>query len=261
MKAKIAVIYFPGNNCENESVRACIACGMDADLLRWNTSEDLNRYNGFIIPGGFSYEDRVRAGAIASKDSVMERIKDEAKKGKAVLGICNGAQILVESGMIPGLKDKVEMALAPNRNPFVSGYYCTWVYVKNTGKRKTAFNSELKKDEVMHMPIAHGEGRFTTNDRSLLNELIKNDQILFRYCDMHGNITDKFPVNPNGAIYNIAGLCNREGNVMAIMPHPERGAFNKNLPGFEGRSFEENEKLSPAAKILISMKKYVEARK
>ena len=137
--AKIAVILFPGTNCENEAARAVEATGMKAEIIRWNDSKKLGLFDGYILPGGWSYEDRIRAGVIASKDKVMNVIKEEAEKGKVVLGICNGCQVLVEAGIIPGVKDKVQMALAPNINPFVSGYYCTWIKIKNASKKKTAF--------------------------------------------------------------------------------------------------------------------------
>ena len=120
---KIAVILFPGNNCENETARAVESVGMQADIVRWNEPKHLKEYDGYILPGGWAYEDRIRAGAIAAQDPIIKVIKEEAKSGKVVLGICNGAQILIEAGIIPGLKDKVQMALAPNINPFVSGFY------------------------------------------------------------------------------------------------------------------------------------------
>ena len=232
---KIAVILFPGTNCELETKQALEACGMSADIFRWNLNpEKLEDYDGYVLPGGWSYEDRIRAGVIASKDSIMKKIKEEAKKGKAVLGICNGAQILVESGLIPGLKDEVEIALAPNNK----GYLCTWVHIKNNGKN--AFNAELKENEVIPLPIAHGEGRFVTQNKNLIDELIKKKQIVFSYCDEKGIIKEEYPINPNGATYNLAGICNEEGNILAMMPHPERATWNRQLPGFEGKSFEEN---------------------
>src|SRR3989338_10392366 len=197
---KIAVMLFPGINCEEESKRACEAVGMQADIVRWNDTKRLDSYDGYILPGGWSYEDRIRAGVIAAKDPVMNIIKKEAEKGKVVLGICNGAQVLVETGIIPGLQDKVQMALAPNINPFVSGYYCTWVKIKNSVKKKNAFNLNMGHEEVMPIPIAHGEGRFTTKDQPLLQQLIQNEQLLFRYCDDKGIIMDKFPINPNGSL-------------------------------------------------------------
>ena len=255
-KPKIAVLYFPGNNCEEETRDRCADVGMDAKIIRWNSKEDLSFFDGFIIPGGFSYEDRIRSGVIAAKEKIMGKIGEEAKAGKPLLGICNGAQILVETGLIPGLKNKVEMALAPNINPFISGYYCDWVYIKNSNDKNCAYNLLYGKDEIIQVPIAHGEGRFTTKDRTLVKKLIKNKQIIFRYCDKEGKVIDKFPVNPNGAICNIAAVSNKEGNIMAIMPHPERASFNWQIPD----SIIKNNQKTNGIKIFESMKKYIEEK-
>ncbi|MBR9699874.1 phosphoribosylformylglycinamidine synthase I [Candidatus Woesearchaeota archaeon] len=250
---KIAVIYFPGTNCENETKLACDAVGMQADILRWNTKKDLDEYDGFVLPGGWSYEDRIRAGVISAKDPLMQKIKEQAKKGKPVLGICNGCQILVEAGLIPGLKDKVHMAVAPNINPVVSGYYCTWVKIKNVGK-KNAFNAFYEED-IIDIPIAHGEGRFVTNDVQLVEGLEKNDQIVFKYCDENGTINAA--ANPNGSTANIAGISNKKGNVLAMMPHPERAFFKKHLKEKTMNNFEDAMSLAAAAKIFESMREYI----
>ena len=263
-KPNIAVVYFPGNNCEQEALDAVLAAGMEGKIVRWNQKKDIEKYHGYIIPGGWAYEDRIRAGVIAAKDPVFNIIKKEAEHGKPVLGVCNGAQALVECGMIPGLKDKVEMALAPNNNPFISGYYCTWVFIKSEQeKNKCAFTKSTEKNEVIPIPIAHGEGRYITKDKELLQKLIKNNQIIFRYSTKDGKIEDKFPTNPNGAMYNIAAICNKKGNVMAIMPHPERASFVRQLPDITqlknnavGRISEE-EKPAPSRKMFDSMKIYI----
>jgi len=253
---RIAVIWFPGNNCERESARAIESAGMKAEIIRWNDASDLDKFDGYLIPGGWSYEDRIRAGVIAAKDPVIKIIKEEAKKGKPVLGICNGAQVLVESGLIPGMKDEVEAALAPNINPKIRGYYCTWVRIKNNGK-SNAFTNLLKKDEILRIPIAHAEGRFTTKNEKLIQKLADNGQVVFQYCDKNGKITDKFPINPNGAVNNIAAISNPQGNVMSIMPHPERSNWLRQMPGFHG-SFEKAEQPGPGRKIFESMKRYIE---
>jgi phosphoribosylformylglycinamidine synthase I len=264
---KVAVIYFPGNNCEEETKRAAEAAGMKADIIRWNDKKaNLASYDGYLIPGGWAYEDRIRAGVIASKDHVMDTIRIEAKKGKPVLGICNGAQVLVETGLIPGLKDEVQMALAPNRNPFVAGYYVDWVYLKMSSGKKNAFNMLLKEDDVLQIPIAHGEGRYTTTEKGLIESLDQNQQLVFRYCNAQGEIIDKFPINPNGSMWNIAAVCNKEGNVMAIMPHPERATWLRQMPDTKEKilakgDFQKMEGPGPGRKIFESMKKYIEGRK
>jgi len=251
VKPNIAVMYFPGNNCEVETLEAVKAAGMDGRILRWNTKQNLKEFNGFIIPGGWAYEDRIRAGVIAAKDPLMNLIKEEGDKGKPVLGICNGAQVLVETGMVPGLQDKVEFALAPNKNPIISGYYNAWINIKNANN-KNAFTNLFLKDEILHLPVAHGEGRFVTRDKTLVKNLLKNRQIIFQYCDSKGKIEDKFPINPNGSLMNIAAVSNKEGNVMAMMPHPERAIWERQKPGH--RKFDQK---TNAIKLFESMKKYI----
>ncbi len=253
-KPKIAVLYFPGNNCEEETRDRCIDVGMDAKIIRWNSNENLSNYDGFIIPGGFSYEDRVRAGVIVAKEKIMDKIENETKNGKPLLGICNGAQVLVETGLIPGLKNKVEMALAPNINPLVSGYYNSWIYLKNINVKTCAYNYLYEKNEITSVPVAHGEGRFTTKDKTLLKKLIKNKQIIFRYCNKEGKILDKFPINPNSSTYNIAAISNKQGNIMAIMPHPERASWQWQIPN---STIKNNIKVN-GIRIFESIKKYIE---
>jgi phosphoribosylformylglycinamidine synthase subunit PurQ / glutaminase len=250
-KPNIAVVYFPGNNCEEETLKAVLSAGMDGKVVRWNQRTGIENYDGYIIPGGWAYEDRIRAGVITAKDPVFDIIKKESDNGKLVLGICNGAQ--------------VEMALAPNKNQFISGYYCTWVFVKaEQNKGNCVFSGLIEKDTVIPVPIAHGEGRFATKDKELLQKLIKNNQIIFRYSAKDGKIEDKFPTNPNGALYNIAAVCNKKGNVMAMMPHPERASFIRQLPDITGLKnnpigrFSDEEKPAPASKIFESMKKHIQ---
>lgn len=251
-KPIIAVMYFPGNNCEEETRDRCLDVGMEAKIIRWNSKENLSNFDGFIIPGGFSYEDRIRSGVIAAKEKIMGKIRKEVGNGKPLLGICNGAQVLVETSLIPGLKDKVEMALAPNDNPLVSGYYNSWVNIKSTNGN-CAYNQFYDNNEIIKVPVAHGEGRFTTKDKTLIKKLIKNKQIIFKYCDEKGKVVNKFPINPNGAVHNIAAISNKEGNVMAIMPHLERASYNWQVPN----AIKNNEKTN-AIKIFESMKNFIE---
>ncbi len=226
---KIAIIQFPGSNCESESIRAIKQAGMEAEEFLWNQNPDeLKNFDGFFIVGGFSYEDRSRSGIISSLDPLMDYIKQENEKGKPILGVCNGAQILVESGIVPGLKDyQKTMALAVNKrikdNKILgTGFYNAWTNVMlSTPTDSCAFSLNFKENEIMNIPLAHGEGRFIIPEK-LLTELISNNQAVFRYCDENGKIHEDFPTNPNGAVYNLAAVCNNQGNAMAIMPHPER---------------------------------------
>ena len=252
MKPRIAIINFPGTNCEQESKVACEAVGMKAEIIRWNEQKDLNVFDGFILPGGWSYEDRIRSGVIASKDPIMQKLKEQAAKGKAILGICNGCQILIESGLVGDGK----IALAPNVNPLVSGYYSTWVTIKAATAKKNAFTSFLPKGEVIPIPIAHGEGRFVSSDYSVLGEMEDDGQIAFVYSDAQGNVSPEFPVNPNGSTLNIAGILNEKGNVLALMPHPERGFFRFQLKEKEMKTFEDAMSITKAAKIFESMREY-----
>ncbi len=236
-KPHVALVQFPGSNCEWETKRAAEAAGLTCDIFRWNREPDLlAEYDGYIIGGGFSYQDRIRAGVIAAKEPIVDRLFSEAvDNGKPVLGICNGAQVLVEAGLIPGLRPgEVEMALAPNR-PYpagrMAGFCCCWLYVKHVAAPgRCAFNSNIAQGEVIPIPIAHGEGRFTTRSTAVLDRLRENHQIIFQYCDFRGNVSDEPEINPNGAVENLAGLCNPEGNVLAMMPHPERASFLRQIP-------------------------------
>ena len=229
MGVDVAIVQFPGSNTERETFMACNRAGLNPVEFLWNENHDaLKGFSGFIIVGGFSYEDRSRSGVIASIDPIIDIIKKESEKGKPVLGICNGAQILVESGMVPGINKYCLSSSLTNNKRVVNkevlgtGYYNSWAHVSCAiDPNKSAFTRLLNSGESIHIPFAHAEGRFVIPE-SLLEILINNNQIPFRYCDNNGNIINEFPTNPNGSIYNIAALNNASGNVMAIMPHPER---------------------------------------
>ncbi len=220
MDIRIAIIEFPGTNCERESAQAVRRAGMDAVMFRWNMPVALlEGCDGYVIAGGFSYEDRSRSGILAALDPVLDVLKQESAKGKPVLGICNGAQILVEAGLVPGFHDyQVGMALAANRrvsNGVVanSGFYNSWVDIKRTPSESlsdNAFIKHLTPGQSIHLPAAHAEGRFVISE-SLLDLLRLRGMDLFRYTE-----------NPNGSTDDLAGVCNAHGNILALMPHPER---------------------------------------
>ncbi len=226
---RIAVIQFPGTNCEQETLREVRRAGLHGELWRWNKRpEDLAEWDGYILPGGFSYEDRIRAGAVAAHEEVMEAIRIQAGKGKPVLGICNGAQILVEAGMVPGMQRRVTAMLAANQRiipgtgAMKGGYYNGWVWMRlAVDPRRCVFTCSIPRDFQIRIPVAHGEGRFLFLEEE--EELISALQLgVFQYCREDGTEAEAFPENPNGSSRALAGVCNREGNVLALMPHPER---------------------------------------
>lgn len=226
---RIGIIQFPGSNCERETILAVKRAGMEPVEFLWNESrEKLREFDGYIIVGGFSYEDRSRAGIIAALDPVMQEVKAQSETGKPVLGICNGAQVLVETGLVPGLENnKLGMVLAENKRIahgkiLGTGFYNAWVNMRLSDRhQRNAFTRHLKASDILHIPVAHGEGRFVMSE-ALLQEIKTQGLNVFQYCDEQGKIDEHFPVNPNGSMDNIAAISNKAGNVMAMMPHPER---------------------------------------
>lgn len=263
---RIAVLQFPGTNCEYETAAVVEAAGMEAGIFRWNRSAvELRVYDGFVIPGGFSYQDRIRAGAVAAKKAICAALVEEAAKGKPVLGICNGAQVLVETGLVPGNESGIDMALAHNRVAGKSGYHCDWAFIRCERQQNPgAFSRHFEPEEVIPIPVAHAEGRFITRNPETLERIVRNGQSGFRYCTAAGEVIDVFPINPNGAQLNLAGVYNREGNVLALMPHPERGAWIRQIP----RELETRQHVppglkggrshAPGMKFFQSMKNYIE---
>jgi phosphoribosylformylglycinamidine synthase len=226
----VAVLQFPGVNCEDESVLALARAGLAAEVFRWTRAAgELARFDAFLLPGGWSYQDRVRAGALAAQLPLVDALAAEAARGRPVLGICNGAQVLVEAGLVPG-GGGVELALARNRMPRRGGYYARWVEAG-----PCVFTRHLTPGSVLPLPVAHGEGRFTSARRGRMTRLLEAGQVPLRYVDGAGEPTQEFPDNPNGAEVAAAAVCSASGTVLAMMPHPERvldlGAMMRGLAG------------------------------
>jgi len=231
---KACIMRVGGTNCDAETQRAFRELGVQAETLHLNEMikrRNLMDYHILVFPGGFAYGDYVRSGAIWAR-LLMAKLGKELKAfmadNRPILGICNGFQVLVEEGLLPGFKGVSaypEASLAPNSR----GYKCRWVYLKHENRGNCIFTSKIPRGKVLRMPIAHGEGRFVLpkeKEKELLAKLCENDMLVFRYCDAKGNAAEgNYPANPNGAFYDIAGICNREGTVFGMMPHPERAFY------------------------------------
>jgi len=204
---RFAVLQFPASNCDQDAVHALRVLGHSADFV-WHKDTSLGAADAVIVPGGFSYGDYLRCGAIARFSPVMQSVRQFADDGGLVLGVCNGFQVLTEAGLLPG-------ALIRNRD---LQFHCEHIFLK-TANRETAFTNRIPADKLLRVPIAHGEGCYFADEETLA-KLQSNRQILWQYCDASGELTDA--ANPNGALLNIAGICNERGNVAGLMPHPER---------------------------------------
>lgn len=233
---RVAIMQFPGSNCDFDTLHVLNdVMKVKADLV-WHRHHDLRDYDAVILPGGFSYGDRLRAGIIAAYSPVMKEVRRMAKDGYPVLGICNGFQILVEAGLLPG---------ALLRNSSLK-FICKWVNL-SVISNKSIFTHKLKKNYLLRMPIAHNEGRYFIEEDSL-KELYKRNQIILKYVDENGKANESS--NPNGSIDSIAGICNDEGNVFGLMPHPER-ASERMLSPFDS---------DDGKMIFSSMIKYIKER-
>lgn len=217
---KFGIVVFPGSNCDRDCFHVVHeVLGCEAVYI-WHKESTLPKLDCVVLPGGFSYGDYLRCGAIARFSPVMKEVVKFAHDGGRVIGICNGFQILTESHLLPG-------ALLRNRDLH---FICKTVSLK-AGGQKTPFTQKISAGKILKMPIAHMEGNYFIDEEGL-KVLRDTGQIIFQYCDEKGNVTDQ--ANPNGALWNIAGICNQKGNVLGLMPHPER-ASEKILDGEDGR--------------------------
>jgi phosphoribosylformylglycinamidine synthase I len=216
---KFAVIQFPGSNCDQDCVSSINSIdGLHADFV-WHKQTSLRDYDAVVLPGGFAYGDYLRCGAIARFSPIMRAVVSDARAGKLVLGTCNGFQILCEAGLLPG-------ALVRNQSlRFVCEMVTTRVEVPDS-----AFTHGCPEGTLLRMPVAHGEGRFFA-DPETLRQLNQHRQVVLRYADREGRIASA--ANPNGSLENIAGICNREGNIFGLMPHPDR-ATDQRLGSADG---------------------------
>jgi phosphoribosylformylglycinamidine synthase I len=252
---KVCVMRVGGTNCDQETQRAFQESGVQAETLHLNElvkRKNLMDYHVLVFPGGFSYGDYVRSGVIWARTlsaKLGKELKAFRDENRLILGICNGFQVLVEEGMLPGfdgLSIYPEASLASN---IPQGYNCRWVYLKQENQGKCLFTNKIAKGQILHIPVAHAEGRFLfpkEKEQKLLERLIENDMLVFRYCDKNGQYAQgQYPTNPNGAFHDIAGICNKEGTIFGLMPHPERGFYwwqqpdwtkSKSMPQFgDGR--------------------------
>jgi phosphoribosylformylglycinamidine synthase len=234
---KFAVIVFPGSNCDHDAYYAAKdVLGQDAEFI-WHKATDLRGADVVILPGGFSHGDYLRTGAIARFSPVMDAVRKFAAAGGPVLGICNGFQILLEAGLLPG-------AMLRNRE---LKFRCEHVHVR-VEETNTPFTLSCRPQQVLRIPIAHGEGNYFTTPGEL-RKLEQNRQIVFRYVDASGEASDE--ANPNGSIASIAGICNERRNVVGLMPHPER-ACELSVGSADGRIIFESVLVARAARVLTA---------
>lgn len=212
----VAIFRFPGSNCEKEAADALSSCNIPNTIVDWNSGSSLDDFTGFLIPGGFSYQDRIRAGVIAAKLPILQALKQPKHQHKPILGICNGAQILLESGLMNNeLSGMIDQNIVGNQN---TGFVCDWGFLTAFNPRHNVFLSAFKEGDVLPIQICHGEGRFLNSEAPVSG---------LQYTDIHGHIDDAFPTTPNGSPNAIAAISNNTGTMLAIMPHPER-SINKN---------------------------------
>jgi phosphoribosylformylglycinamidine synthase I len=237
---RVCILRVGGTNCDAETKRAVEDLGAGAEIVRLNTAvakQNLLDYAALIFPGGFSYGDYVRAGAILAKGVAARlgnQLKQFMREERPILGICNGFQALVEAGLLPGFDGVSELPQASLATNFPIGYRCMWIHLKHSNNGRCIFTKDMHKDDVLMMPVAHAEGRFMfekEKQRDYLQKLHYNDQLVFQYCTQEGEDADGgFPINPNGAFHDIAGICDSTGTIFGLMPHPERAYYRWQFP-------------------------------
>lgn len=221
----VSVIIFPGTNREHDMADAIMRASGKKPAMIWHKEQDIGKPDLIVLPGGFSYGDYLRCGAMAAHSPIMKEVIRHAEKGTPIFGVCNGFQMLIETRLLPG-------ALLHNKS---LNFICKHVYLRNESS-ETRFTGKLKKHEVINVPVAHGEGNYFAND-NILKELEDDDRIAFRYCDAEGQISEA--ANPNGSADNIAGIYNKRKTILGMMPHPENAtrdwqAGTSGLKLFEG---------------------------
>jgi len=242
---RVCILRVGGTNCDAETKRVFDDLGVIAEVVHLNQvakKRNLLDYHALVFPGGFSFGDYVRAGAILAK-SVLAKLGSDLKRfveeERPIFGICNGFQVLVEAGLLPGFDGLSELPQASLATNLPMGYRCMWVHLKHENKGKCVFTRKVKEAMVVRIPMAHAEGRFMFKKRAendYLERLYENDQLVFRYCTEEGEHAEgEFPANPNGAFHDIAGICDSTGTIFGLMPHPERAYYGWQLPDWTTR--------------------------
>lgn len=242
-KPKVIVLRTAGTNCDYETVHAFQTAGADVDLVHINQlirkEKELSAYQILTLPGGFSYGDDIAAGKILANElkyKLREPVEQFVADGKLMIGICNGFQVMVKAGLLPGfngISRVQETTLYTNDS---GRFECRWVYLKHTDNGKCIFTRNIK--DIIYLPVAHGEGKFTAVDEKTLDALEANDQVVLKYVDPDGDCAS-YPWNPNGSDRNIAGICDSTGRIFGLMPHPERYLTRYNHPRWTREKLED----------------------
>jgi phosphoribosylformylglycinamidine synthase subunit PurQ / glutaminase len=232
---RVCVMRVGGTNCDAETQRAFTELGVQASIVHVKELvkyHNLLDYSVLVFPGGFSFGDYVRSGVIFARQlsaKLGKEIETFVDEGRPILGICNGFQILVEYGLLPGFEGISAYPEATLTTNEPQGFKCQWIYLKQENRGKCAFTSKIQSGKVVKIPIAHGEGRLLfpkEKEKAILQKLVDEDMLVFRYCTKDGESANgKYPTNPNGSFHDIAGICNKEGNIFGLMPHPERAMY------------------------------------